>query len=317
MLAVDMGLIGKLPASADFLRVGAHGALFESLLGWLIDGTEQLMAARREWPAVDAPTSVQALVYPQRSGTTLLAGALAPSSDGAGRRFPIAAAAELRLEEAIAAHPEVLPLVLEPVWALAGRLMLELPTFTREAIDAARFRAELELSVAEALPTYRRWTNELSLADFVTLVFDGDVGRAAMGLALVAEAVQPYRGVEWPDTPLSLRLPLGQAGGAAVCFWLDWVKRLAGWRRTVPGFFWSHDGVSGALLLHLGQIPAVALEELWSPTGDCDQVCDLLLGEDPACYTEPAVPWQRLLEDVDASVFDLLGAAGQPRARAG
>jgi hypothetical protein len=255
------------------------------------------------------------MVYPGRSGATLLAGALAPSSDGAGRRFPIAAASELRLDESFAAHPEVLPLILEPVWATTARLVLELAALDRGAIDAGHFGAELELNVPGVLPTYRRWTDELFLDDFVTLVFDGDVARAARGIALVEEAVRPYRGVERPDTPLSLRLPLGASGGAAVCFWLDFIKRLAGWRHTLPGFFWSHDGTSGALMLHLGKVPAVALSELWLPTGTCDEVCDLVLPGAEAWHTEQVGVWERVLGEPDSRVSDLLAAAGQAQRR--
>jgi type VI secretion system ImpM family protein len=311
MAAVGIGLIGKLPASADFLRVRAHSELFEGLLTWLIDGTERAIVAGRGAPEGAAATSVQAMVYPARRGGTLLAGALAPSSDRAGRRFPIVAAAELRLEEAFAAHPEVLPLVLEPIWAATARLVLELAALDRAAVDAGCFSAELELNVADVLPSYRRWTDELGLDDFVTLVFDGDAGRAARGIALAEEAVRPYRGVEEPDTPLSLRLPLGQSGGAAVCFWLDFIKRLAGWRHTVPAFFWSHDGVSGALLLHLGKVPAVALSEVWLPTGKCDEVCDLVLPGSRDWHTDQVGAWERVLGEADARVSDLLGAAGQ------
>jgi type VI secretion system ImpM family protein len=315
MASVDIGLVGKLPASADFLRVGAHSDLFGGLLSWLIDGTEQAIAAGRDLPQGSAATSVQAMVYPARSGATLLAGALAPSSDGAGRRFPIVAASELCLDESFALHPEVLPLILEPLWATTAHLVLELALLDRGAIDAGHFLAELELDVAGVLPGYRRWTNELSLADFVTLVFDGDVARAASGIALAEEAVRPYRGVEQPDTPLSLRLPLGQSGGAALCFWLDFIKRLAGWRHTVPAFFWSHDGISGALLLHLGRVPAVALSEVWLPTGKCDEVCDLVLPGARAWHTDQVGVWERVLGEPDARLADLLGAAGQAQRR--
>lgn len=311
MASVDIGLVGKLPASAEFLRVRAHSELFEGLLTWLIDGTERATVARRDDADGVAPTSVQAMVYPARRGATLLAGALAPSSDRAGRRFPIAAASELRLEPAFAAHPEVLPLVLEPVWEATSRLVLELATWERDAIDAGRFCAELELSLADVLPTYRRWTDELALDDFVALIFDGQAGHAARCIALVEEAVRPYRGVEEPDTPLSLRLPLGQSGGAAVCFWLDLIKRLANWQRTVPAFLWSHDGTSGALLLHLGDVPPVALSELWAPSGECDEVCDLVLPGSREWQTEQVGVWERVLGEVDARVSDLLGAAGQ------
>jgi hypothetical protein len=279
-----------------------------------MEGRERDSAAGlRDGADVAPAASVDALVYKKRGGTSLLAGAMAPSCDRAGRPFPLVAASELVLEPLITEHPETLPLVLEQVWALTGRLVLDLQALDREAIEAARWSAELELSVEEALATYRGWTNDLSLDDLVELVFDGDGSRAARAIALIEEAVRPYRGIEEPDTPLSLRLPLGRVGGAAVCFWLDFVKRLAGWRRTLPSFFWSHDGVSGALMLHLGRIPAVALSELWRPTGERDEVCDLVLAGPGAWCPARVGAWQRLLAEPDQRISDLLRAAQRGR----
>jgi hypothetical protein len=98
---------------------------------------------------------------------------------------------------------------------------------------------------------------------------------AAGAIRFAVEAVRPMRGVERPRTPLTLRLPLGAAGGAAVCFWVDLVRRAAGWRSTIPSFFWSHDGETGTMLLHLGDAPRSTLVDLWIPGGDRAELCDL------------------------------------------
>jgi len=256
------------------------------------------------------------MCYRGRRGNTVLGGALAPSVDQAGRRFPIAAASELVLDAELTEHAEVLPLVLESVWAVTGQLVLELQQVDRATIDSSALEVEVEVSIGEAVSTYRTWTDELELGDFIELVFGGDRARAAGALALTEEAVLPYQRVENPDTPLSLRLPLGQAGGAAVCFWLDLIERLTGWHRTVPSFFWSHDGDSGALLLHLGRVPPVALCELWLPTGTCDEVCDLVLPS--AGWTSPGVSrWQRIIGEPGLAVSDLLRSASARSARGG
>jgi hypothetical protein len=261
-------------------------------------------------------TAVQAMCFRGRRGTRLLAGALAPSVDQAGRRFPIAAAAELALDADLAEHPEALPLVLEPVWAVTAELVVELQGVERAALDLPLPDADVEMTSGDAVRAYGAWTDELEVEDFVALVFGADPVYAAGALALVEEAVSPYRGVENPDTPLSLRLPLGQAGGAALCFWLDLIVRLTGWRRTVPSFFWSHDGASGAALLHLGHVPPAALRELWLPTGTSDEVCDLVQPEHEF-RSSGATRWERILNDPQLSVSDLLRAAGvrAPRGR--
>jgi type VI secretion system ImpM family protein len=322
-----IGLVGKLPASADFLRVGAHTQLFQALLGWLVDGV-QSAAARGTGFAPEAPPgegAVLAFCYKNRShpgrpssgriGTTALGGALAPSSDQAGRRFPIAAASELLLDAELSQHPEALPLVLESVWATTAQLVLDLQSVDRAALDAAPLHADADVDVHAALAAYRGWTRDLDLDDFIALVFDGDAARAAGALALTEDAVAPYVGVENPDTPLALRLPLGQAGGAAVCFWLDLIVRLTGWRQTAPSFFWSHDGASGTLMLHLGRVSPSVLSELWLPTGRSDEVCDLVAPE--RSFRSPQTSrWERAIAEPDQAVADLLRAAASRTQRA-
>jgi type VI secretion system ImpM family protein len=303
-----IGLVGKLPAAADFLRVRANSEAFQGLLGWLIDGVQRAAVAGDVWAGVPR-TAVQAMCFRSRRGTSALVGALAPSIDQAGRRFPIAAASELVVDAELAEAPQVLPLLLKAVWAVTGQLVVDLQVVDRAALEAALPHADLELSMGDAASAYRAWTDELELDDLLGLVFGADAAHAAAALALTEEAVSPYRGVENPDTPLSLRLPLGQAGGAAVCFWLDLVVRLVGWRRTVPSFFWSHDGESGALMLHLGSVPPAALRELWLPTGKSDEVCDLVQPE-PGFRSSAADRWERILEDRALSVSELLRAAG-------
>jgi type VI secretion system ImpM family protein len=314
MARAPIGLVGKLPASADFLRVGANTAAFQRLYGWMIDGVQQLASTRPDWAAQLGAGSVQAMFFRERRGSTALAGALAPSVDAAGRRFPIAAACEFKLDGLLVSHPEALPLVLESVWSVTGQLVLDLQHMVRSELEGAQPTAEADVGVRDAVAAYRRWTDELELDDFVALVFGGDAQRAAAALALTDEAVQPYQGVEDPETSLSLRLPLGQVGGAAVCFWLDLVERLTGWRRTVPSFFWSHDGTSGVLMLHLGHVPPVALSELWLPTGNCDAVCDLVLPAG-AFRSSRASRWERIMAERDMMVSDLLRAAGTKSAR--
>jgi type VI secretion system ImpM family protein len=304
-----IGLVGKLPAAADFLRINAGSEVFQSLLGWMIDAVQNAAGARgSDWLAQVPGGSVQAMCYRGRRGASVLGGALVPSVDQAGRRFPIVAASELALDAELTEHAEVLPLVLESVWGVTSQLVLELHQLDRAGLNSLPLELDVDATVREAIAAYRCWTDEHELDDFIELVFAGDRARAASAIALVEETVKPYKGVENPETPLSLRLPLGQAGGAAVCFWLDLIERLTGWYRTVPSFFWSHDGSSGALMVHLGRVPPVALSELWLPTGNCDEVCDLVLPAE--LWSTPGVSrWQRIIGGQELSVSDLLRAA--------
>jgi type VI secretion system ImpM family protein len=306
-----VGVVGKLPGFADFVRLGAQPKLFEHLLTWLVDGTERSAALRRDAPALLAGGRVHAFVYRAGAGSTFLAGVLGPSEDQAGRSFPIAAAAELPVSASLLQEPGVLPIVLERVWAVMGQLVTDLQSQDRETILALpAWQVEMEASPQQGLATYRAWTEELPVQDLLALVFAGDVARAARALAMTEEAVRPYRGIEGPTTPLSLRLPLGECGGAAVCFWIDVVRRLLGWRQTLPSFFWWHDGSSGVLMLHLGQVSVRAFAELWFPTGACDEVCDLALPGPGTWQHARIAVWQELLLRPGLVLSELLEAAG-------
>src|SRR5262249_38944454 len=116
------------------------------------------------------------------------------------------------------------------------------------------------------------------LQELWALVFGDPDMRAASGfLRVLLESIRPYRNVDRPATPLTLRLPLGASGGAAVCFWIDLVKRAALWRTTIPSFIWSHDGTSGTMLLHLGDPPKSTLAQLWMPGAERDEICNLAM----------------------------------------
>jgi type VI secretion system protein ImpM len=306
-----VGVVGKLPAFADFVRLGAQAKLFEDLLTWLVDGTERSAALRRDALALIGAGPLHAFVYRAGAGSSFLAGVLGPSSDQAGRCFPSAVAAELPVSPALLQEPGVLPILLERIWAVTGQVATELQTQDRETILAAPgWQVDMEASPTQALATYRAWTEELPVQELLDLVFAGDVAAAARAIALTEEAVRPYRGIEEPSTPLSLRLPLGEYGGAAVCFWIDVVRRLLGWRRTLPSFFWCHDGSSGVLMLHLGQVSVRAFAELWFPTGACDEVCDLALPGSGTWHNARVAVWQELLLRPGLVLCELLDAAG-------
>src|SRR5439155_1764904 len=172
-------------------------------------------------------------------------------------------------------------------------------------------------SGSEVTESYADWMRSLPLVELWTLLYgDGGPEVASRALRWIFEAVRPVIGVDHPKTALTLRLPLGASGGAAVCFWIHLVRRIARWKSTLPSFFWSHDGVTGSMLLHLGEPPRSTLVELWAPTRERDEFCDLTLpiptqGLESVPELPPDVA--RLVASGDRSVFDLLDASGASR----
>jgi type VI secretion system ImpM family protein len=312
-----VGLLGKCPAQGDFLHVRANHAAFVRFDEWLATSFEWAVErGGNSFLESYARGSIHAFVFqPPGAGSAPLTGALGPSSDSAGRKFPLVLASMLSLGPNLVRSPHLLPLLLEEFWAAAGNLVAEAsfrPTFDLDE-RSRQLAIAPELDVELALASYGAWTHDMPLHELWQLLGEHSFGAdPATPLRFLAEAVRPLAGREQPSSPLTLRLPLGRAGGAALCFWLDLIRRLVAWRATVPSFFWSHDGQAGGLMLHLGQAPVSTLSEMWQPSGERDEVCDLtapLAGEWISALPALAPRVRAVLDAGDqASVADLLAA---------
>jgi type VI secretion system ImpM family protein len=283
-------LLGKHPSRGDFVAFGLRGPEttgFDDFVTASIEWAEARAGAG--WDAAYGAGGVQAFVYrPETGSRTVLVGAFAPSTDRAGRRYPLSFAIPLQPSPALLAAPGLWPILLEPIWSAASEAVLALVADPQADIAAhLTALAPPQLEPAANVQEYLEWTQGLPADELWALLFGAEPGvDPAALLGLVTEAVMTVRGIEAPTTPLSLRLPLGAAGGAAVCFWLDWVCSVARWRETLPSFFWSHDGERGALLLCLGKPPRCTLAELWLPTRSRDVLLDV--ATDPASVPPPA-----------------------------
>ncbi len=317
-MRVSLGLFGKLPAANDFVRLFAEGEPFESLDRWMVTCAEWAHERRGDaWRRSFAVGRSYAFVYqtPQREPCpSLLVGVLGPSADGAGRQFPLCVAAPYAADAASLERPELLPIVFEALWQRASDTLAECRGLEPGLLGERLGPTEVELcSVSEAAATYRDWTEKLTPGELWTLLYGQDFGsQPTFAVQLLAEALRPYRGVERPDTPLSVWLPLGRAAGASVCVWMDIIKRLAGWQATVPNLFWSHDGNDGKLLLHLGNPPPSTLGELWLPSRTRDEVFDVSSRLDPAELARvPGLPPALARQTTQGtSIADLLEALG-------
>jgi len=314
--AFAVGVFGKVPWREEYLRVGAQGEAFGRFDAWLTEGVEWAAARAGEgWGGAYVRGGIHAFAFrPPDAGDWLVAGAIAPSSDGAGRAFPLVVATRVAVTFELGRSPEALPLLLEGLWQHASEVVEQV-----KAAQAVEWVEKLVASyqgsgstAADALASYEDWARALPLAELWTLVY-GSLARSesAAALRILFDALRPCVGIERPKTPLTLRLPLGAVGGAAVCFWIELVRRAARWSATLPSFFWSHDGTSGAMLLHLGDPPRSTLAELWMPTGARDEFCDLTSPIPSERIAQlPALPpgVARLLEVGDQPVAALMQA---------
>lgn len=311
MRRAPFAALGKLRSEREFLRLRASDPALLAFDEWLVDNMEwAARGAGTGWPEAYGQGSVQAFAFRisvARGPSPVVAGALAPSADAAGRDFPFSVLTRVTEAESFAHQPETLPLLLEEVWQTASECVVD-ATDTAGAYLPQRLE-RLNLPDAPSAPQaameYAEWTNSLPLSELRELVFGPDgAEQLSKVLRFIVALVEPHRGVDHPKTPLSIRCPLGEAGGAAVCFWLDVVRRAARWRASIPSFFWSHDGGNGALLLHLGEAPKQTLAELWMPRSRSDAFCDLTRD----------IPQERVaqLRPLPRAVNELAAAEGRP-----
>jgi type VI secretion system ImpM family protein len=310
--------LGKIPSQPEYLPTSI-GAAFVAFDAWVTEATE--WAALRGGPAWSSRFASGALhAFAFRSPSepsALLCGALGPSRDSVGRQFPLVLAAPLSASPAMLEQPQLLPFFVEGLWSSSTSRLWELLTERTADAQAAcaglQLQPSLELEEASAL--YVSWSQDLELAELWSLLGPAFEGSGAeQRLRLLAATLLPVRGQERPCTPLSLRLPLGLAGGPTLCFWLDVVRLLNGWHATIPSLFWSHDGQSGVTLLHLGTPPKEALCELWQPTGERQHISDLTLTPDRALLDAlpPLSPSLRaVLNEPGARASDLLVELGR------
>jgi type VI secretion system ImpM family protein len=297
------GAVGKVPWRPEFLPVPTSAPSFAAFDAWLTDATEWAAAgAGPGWPAAFAQGVMHGFVY--RSETdpvdAALCGALAPSRDSAGRQFPLALGAPLRFSPELLRRPELLPFILEGSWSEATGALAELLTAgVADPSAPARLDAGHDAEVSESALLYDDWVATLPLVELWALL-GPSLADPVGTVRLLLETLAPSRGVERPRTTLSLRLPLGLAGGAALCFWLDLVRRYVGWQSTIPSLFWSHDGTHGAALLHLGRPSKGALVELWLPSGKRDDAADMTVPPDPA--------WLEAFSPLPSAVSAVLGS---------
>jgi hypothetical protein len=241
------------------------------------------------------------------AGDALLAGALAPSADEMGREFPIAILGRIENAAGVAGCPELLPVLLERFWERASELVLSAAEEGRNpGVELAALEEPLPSQPAEARAQYEQWLRTCALSQLL-LLCGLSAAEFQKLLQLLLEAVAPHRGTEQPRTPLSFHLPLGAGGGAAVCFWLDLVRRAMRWQTTTPSFFWSADDQHARLLLHLGDAPKSTLAELWAPSGTRDEFCDFRSAHSPSGASgAPAL--EALVRAPNTTICDLLGA---------
>lgn len=307
---------GKLRALGDFVRTSGYvetcrhfEAFVERSLAWATD------RHGKAWAPAFAHGGIVAFVYqpPQATGdASLLVGVMAPSHDAVGRRYPLVIAVRAPLEPFTRA-PQVLPLVFADFFdAASQRLASALRSTSAAELEACvRQLGPVPLGGAgEALASYHAWAQATALHDVWAALFPAERAAALprVAIQMLLASAEPLRGRERPMINLGLRLPLGDAAATAVAFWVDLVRQVARWQRTVPSVFWCPDD---SIVLQLGdELPSSLLGDCWVEGAESDQLFSLEQAHSARSLATLSTSLESLLATDTTSAWALLAAFG-------
>ncbi len=315
-MSVDtFGCFGKLPVSREFLVEGSRvlsESRFDRWVGEGIGLSKARLGPRYDEKVMSFP--VWRFLWTGGTGTSLLAGAMKPSLDGAGRRHPMSAYLVTEARGAAAAGP-LKPVLYEPAveqasGLIAGAAAANTPP---EVLELVRKAPPPRIDRAAAESACRAFASGRKISEF----FDeclGDPGSPLryQVMQAFAETVDHFRSRNPKDIRVGLRCPVtagnGEQGAMEAAFWVDMIarrmkKQLDGYNvfRSCPA-----EGSAADLLFFFAEPSGTQWIMLIDRDVDIESVSclDRPYGGDPVARMEPQL--KRLMESPDAVLGDLL-----------
>jgi type VI secretion system protein ImpM len=255
-----IGMVGKAPCNADFLRIHAASPLALQLQRWLSEGVQSTRTAR-----CGLPEGTLSFLFTAPGERSALAGVLAPSEDGVGRAFPLAVFTELS-GPALALRLSLLPLALQPFLSAAAVLLR-----AAASMDLSRLTHQVEALPPPSMEDFAAAERQLRtlLSERLGAELLAPLSRPGELPGSPYYAVHTFRvacagEVHRQDAPahIILECPLTEELGPAA--WLELAARLLRWTAAPPALAWS-DVPSPRLLLCLGSTASELFLHLAQP----------------------------------------------------
>lgn len=296
-----VGLLGKVPTEADFVRHNIGSPAAQSLDQWVREAHTTLTRSRGELPS--AP--VRFLFSDGRSEHALV-GTLRASRDQVGRAYPVLAFAAVPAQVAGFSFP-----------ALHGAFDAFLSELARvlDEAEATPISSLLQRLESMAIPeigaiegarmAFEQASSRMLVEDFHERLFGGaGGGQQLYAYSTFLTACTAVRG-GFPSKPGTM-LDCPYASSLDVFVWLELARRALRWP-TAPSAFWSEG--AGRLLLSLGPAPSRLLELLSEPDSSSQALWPLRTERQAAVEAArrslgPAL--QRFGPHSEASVAELL-----------
>lgn len=258
--ASPIGLLGKAPRHAEFVRHNAASPLAQYLFRWLEESTGRLHGARSALPASSA-----SFVFTAPGISSVLVGTLSSSTDSLGRAFPLTVFQEVPAST-VAERYALLPEMFQPFLRSSAELLreaasLDVPQLQERAAKLPTVRPG-DVRVAERLR--ESVLSEKRCEELLQhLNGEGPAEGRYYALHTFLTACTGERQREQSLANVMLDCPFPSHLGPVA--WLELAARLLRWAALPPAFFWS-EGEQPRLLLCLGAAPPTLLLHLAQPT---------------------------------------------------
>jgi type VI secretion system protein ImpM len=269
----SVGLVGKAPAQADFIRIDAADAAAPELLRWIQEADDGLRRTASTLPASSTP-----FVFASSTLRSALVGALAPSRDQVGRQFPLAVFAALPAAE-LTNRYMLVPLAFRSFFGAAAALLDGAQTLSTaqltERVRGLPRPTDLEWRSAE---DERRSLLAEQNAPWLTELagIGGPLGPHYALRTFITACNE--RAAEPPRSSIVLSCPVGATGPWP---WLELAGRILRWKAAPPLFVWT-ESTPRRLLLSLGATFGPALSYLARPEASALSLWPLQTSNAPA-----------------------------------
>jgi type VI secretion system protein ImpM len=303
-----VGVYGKLPAQADFVRCNTGDLARLGLDRWLQEANEVMTAERLRLP----PEPVHFVLSPAGSRAAVL-GALAPSTDAVGRSFPLVACAVL---DAASLGPSFsgLPTAYESFFGAAAALVEGAEGLT--AADVAARAGTMTASLAPASVPAVADALERELLAGLGIWLGGLPHGAAYALRTLTSACDQSRAAATKGPAITLDAPAPSA--ASRLLWLELCRARLGWRDQLPSFIWTAGRASpGRLLVTLGPPTTSIFAFLANPRHKSTRLWPLITEVGTALDAAVAAltsDQQRVLGAPPSTLADVLACFASPAA---
>jgi len=252
----QVGLLGKAPARADFIRLNAPSGVVHHFHRWLEEGCSALQGPLRTFPAEPLR-----FCFTAAGEKVALCGVAVASTDQVGRQFPLTVFCQLEAAQVALAFP-ALPEALSELFEAGKALLADAAALAAPAI--AERLAALPAPTAEQLEAARAGVSgklaALTVAGAAKVVGEGPPGTLHHALRTFVSGCAREKGREPQkantvlDCPLSDELP--------EVAWLELSRRVLQWKGALPSFFAQGKG---RMLLSLGPPPPSVVGFLANP----------------------------------------------------